>query len=450
MNVRFRQSQLTRLRFDADAAERQVSDFRALGGDAGLRQRAVDQLIARRAELADETGRSATRVAVRQLPVTGGGIALAAAGELLVAGTGREAAALLLERRGFAVADTAGPVTRMVRRNASAAEVLAVTAALRDLGVVAGPNYVTAVAPVIKGMLGLASPRPAAVGPGDRPASDTRGAGVRVAVIDTGIDPAAVDASHGWLAGVQVDDRADGNTDLLDAVPAPDGLLDEAAGHGTFVAGVVRQMAPACEVTAIKAMDSDGVGTEFSVAEALMRLADNENAPDLVNLSVACLAEEQIAPIAIDAAIDALITRHPDTLVVAAAGNDASASPTWPAAGKAVLSVAARDGGQAAAYSNTGYWVDFSVPADGIVSTYVQGVREIGAGGSGSPERIEYGGPFAAWSGTSFAAPQVAGLLAALRSEGLSSQQAVARLKRNSVKANDIGWMVDAEAAAGS
>jgi dihydroxyacetone kinase DhaKLM complex PTS-EIIA-like component DhaM len=226
-------------------------------------------------------------------------------------------------------------------------------------------------------MPGLACPRPAAGDLGDRPTGDCRSAGIRVAVIDTGIDPAAAVASHGWLNDIHIDRSADGNADLLDDVSAPDGLLGEGAGHGTFVAGIIRQVAPTCEVTAIKALDSDGVGTEFSIAKALMRMADAEDAPDLVNLSLACLADELVGPIAIEAALNELTARHPGTLVIAAAGNDGSASPVWPTASKSVLSVAAREGSRAAAYSNTGYWVDFSLPANGIVSTYVQGVHEI-------------------------------------------------------------------------
>jgi subtilisin family serine protease len=435
------QSQLTQLCSDSDAAARQRRDLRSLVSDHDLAERVIDELISRRSGLVDEPGRSATRVAVQRMPVSGDMVALAAAGELLIVGAGCKSAMLLLRRRGFMVAGTAGPVTRLVCRSASAAEVMATCGALQDLGVIAGPNYVTAVAPIIKGILGLAGPQPTSHFLADRAAGDSRGAGIRVAVIDTGIDTDAVSASHGWLDGIDIDDSPEGNRDLLDAVPAPDGFLDEAAGHGTFVAGIVRQGAPACEVIAIKAMDSDGLGTDFSVADALFRLAEASSAPDLVNLSLACLASEEIAPVAIDAALEALSQRHPDTLVVAAAGNDGSTAPTWPAASKSVLSVGARDGARAAAYSNTGYWVDFFVPADGVVSTYVQGLRQMSSA-SGQSEQIEYGGRYAAWSGTSFAAPQVTGLLAALRSDGLSPSCAVAELKRQSVRTSAGGRML--------
>jgi subtilisin family serine protease len=442
MSVLFGKLRLSGLRFDDAAAARQASELRSLSREGGLTEQVVQGLLARRVGLADEGGHSATRVRVQRVPTPDGRIALAAAGELLVTGAGREAATLLLEGRGFTVAATTGPVIRLVRPSAAMTEILSACEALRGLGVTAGPNYVTAVSPVGKGMAGLASPRPTARVLRDRPAHDTTGAGVRVAVVDTGLDVGAVAAPHGWLDGIHVDDSPTGNRDLLDTVPAPDGYLDEAAGHGTFVAGIVRQVAPACEVSAIKVLDSDGIGTDFAAAEALFQLAEADDAPDLVNLSLTCLAGEMITPVAIDAAIEALTQRHPDTLIVAAAGNDGSDTPTWPAANKAVLSVGASDGARPAAYSNTGYWVDFSVPADGIVSTYVHGVRRLSPANStasADDEIIEYAGEYAAWSGTSFAAPQVTGLLAALLGEGHSPTRAVAELKRRSVKATGVG-----------
>jgi subtilisin family serine protease len=317
--------------------------------------------------------------------------------------------------------------------------VLATCGALRALRVPAGPNHVVAAGPIAKGALGVAPPQPTTVDPGPRPAADDRGAGITVAVVDTGVDPAAVSADHGWLAGIAVQDGPDGNRDLLDSVPAPDGHLDDAAGHGTFVAGLIRQQAPSCDVRAVKALDSDGLGTELSVAEALFRLAEADPAPQVVNLSLACVQGEGLAPIAIDAALDALVERHPDTIVVAAAGNDGSTAPAWPAAHKAVVAVGAGDGLRSATYSNRGYWVDYTVPADGIVSTYVHGTRPATSttGGRGAPQRFD--GDYAAWTGTSFAAPQVAGMLAALLSEGRDARAALGELQRRSIPAGDAG-----------
>ena len=93
------------------------------------------------------------------------------------------------------------------------------------------------------------------------------GAGVRVAVIDTGIWDDAERRSDGWLDGVpEARDRA--NIDPLDVV-GNDHLLDLGAGHGTFVAGLIRQVAPGADVVVFRALDTDGVGTDESVALAI-------------------------------------------------------------------------------------------------------------------------------------------------------------------------------------
>jgi subtilisin family serine protease len=441
---------LDRLLFDHEIAARQQAALVELARATSLRDHVVAHVLAKRGQLADEAGGSSIRVEVDRMASRDGVASLIARGEILLCGSSGDSAVALLERLGYDIVSSVGPVLRLRRPGTSSAEVLATCDGLRTLGLRAGPNHVVAAGPIAKGVLGLAAPQPTTVDPGPRPAADDRGAGIRVAVVDTGVDPAAVSADHGWLAGIAVEEGPDGNRDLLDSVPAPDGYLDDAAGHGTFVAGLIRQMAPSCKVLALKALDSDGLGTEFSVAEALLRLAEDDVAPQVVNLSLACVAGEGFAPIAIDAALDALVERHPDTVVVAAAGNDGTTVPTWPAAHKAVVAVGACDGVRSATYSNRGYWVDYSVPADGIVSTYVRGTRPATSATDerGIPRRFD--GDYAAWTGTSFAAPQVAGTLAALLSEGRSARAALGELGRRSAPAGDAGRIFPASAGRSS
>jgi subtilisin family serine protease len=418
------------LLFDHEIAARQRAALVELADTTSLRDRVIAHVLAKRGHLADEAGGSSMRVAVDRIAHRSGVSSLIARGEILLSGSIDGSAVALLERLGYEVVSSIGPVLRLRRPGTPSAEVLATCGGLRTLGVRAGPNHVVAAGPVAKGVLGVAAPQPTSVDPGPRPSHDGRGAGICVAVVDTGVDPAAVSADHGWLAGIAVEDGPDGNRDLLDSVPAPDGFLDDAAGHGTFVAGLVRQTAPSCEVLAVKALDSDGLGTEFSVAEALFRLAQADVAPQMVNLSLACVADEGLAPFAIDAALDVLAERHPDTVVVAAAGNDGTTVPAWPAAHKRVVAVGAGDGLRPAAYSNRGYWVDYGVPADGIVSTYVHGTRPATATPDGRDTPRRFDGDYAAWTGTSFAAPQITGALAALLSEGHRARTALGELRR--------------------
>ncbi len=243
-----------------------------------------------------------------------------------------------------------------------------------------------------------------------------------VVVIDTGLSADAADRVDGWLHDIVT---APGDVDPLDVLDehgalVADDLLDPGAGHGTFVAGVVRQVAPGARVELIRALDTDGLGDEVAIAQAIARAGERFSAVaggrGVLNLSFGLeAADPGEVPLALDAALRAL---PPGVVVVAAAGNSASGLPVWPAASDRVLGVAAlTTDGAPADWSNRGDWVDCAAVGEGVVSTFVVGrePREPVPGEQAEtfPRPGEEGRSCALWTGTSFAAPQVAGWLAA-------------------------------------
>jgi len=239
---------------------------------------------------------------------------------------------------------------------------------------------------------------------------------VTVAVIDTGINHES--RTDGWLAGIPEEAA---NIDPLDVFPVRDvngqiirgdGLLDLSAGHGTFVAGVVEQVAPACTIVVYRAVDTEGMGTSEDVGNAIIRAADD--GADIINLSLGTMTVDNLPPVAFTAALDIVQAAHPDVLVVASAGNTGLDTPMFPAAMKEVTGVGALAADLTPApWSNHGFWVNCSAVGVGIISTFVEGVEPHTDAGAVVTEQF---GPdaWAIWSGTSFSAPQIAGAVAQL------------------------------------
>ncbi len=173
-------------------------------------------------------------------------------------------------------------------------------------------------------------------------------------------------------------------------------------GHGTHTAGIaaavtnnargIAGMAPEATIYAVRVLDESGSGTLQNVANGIIHAADN--GADVINLSLGSPNDSITLKEAVDYAW------NKGVVVVAAAGNDGSAQPTYPAYYSDAIAVAATDSDESkASFSNYGNWVDVAAPGVNIYSTYTDG-------------------GYASLSGTSMATPHVAGLAGLLDAQG--------------------------------
>jgi thermitase len=226
----------------------------------------------------------------------------------------------------------------------------------------------------------------------------TRGADVIVAVLDTGVD-----RTHPALVGQLVDgfDFVD-----LDPDPSEEGWYgsDSAYGHGTHVAGLVALVAPDAKIMPLRTLGPDGIGTIWAQVQALRFAVDH--GADVINLSYSFsqrsqLLDDILGEITCSASVDADCRAkvRPGAVVVAASGNSGLNAREYPAADylPGILATAAStENDNLAIFSTYGSWVSVAAPGDRVVSTVP-------------------GGQYAAWSGTSMAAPLAAGSVALVR-----------------------------------
>ncbi|MEJ3750780.1 S8 family serine peptidase [Actinomycetes bacterium KLBMP 9797] len=274
-----------------------------------------------------------------------------------------------------------------------------------------------------------------------------------VAVLDTGCGP------HPWLDeavrrdvtldGVRVSDPGSALDTDGDLAGPVDGMRDVLAGHGTFICGLVRQSCPDADIIPVPVIHADGVVIESELLTALHRLAElarrhaagtGGHPIDVVSLSLGYYHESPA-----DAAHDSALHEALDELgelgvaVVASAGNDATAQPMFPAAfapNKAgpvfeplpssvpLTSVGALNpNGTIALFSNTGTWVRHWEPGAAVVSTMPlfdhAGLPVARVPDPYHPDLMRetidpdsFASGFAVGSGTSFAAPVLAGRIA--------------------------------------
>lgn len=154
-------------------------------------------------------------------------------------------------------------------------------------------------------------------------ASGTASTPLLVAVVDTGADMTHPLIGSHLVAGYDFLTGAPGGADIGDGIDNDgDGLIDEGRGHGTHVAGLILLADPNARIMPLRALDSDGNGSAFFVAQAIYKAVDAGAA--VINLS---LSTRNPCNVIAEALMYAEI--HGVT-VVASAGN-AGADPLFPA-----------------------------------------------------------------------------------------------------------------------
>ncbi len=288
----------------------------------------------------------------------------------------------------------------------------------------------------------------------------------RVVVLDTGIgqhpwftaQPAesSITLPNGDPVGMDPNDADAIATDPEAAGAVPDGmtgLLSTHAGHGTFIAGLLRQTCPEAQISALRIMDGDGVVAEGELDTALTGLAValQDTPIDALVLSLGYYAETD-DDATYTAGLEVLLLHLAERGVTtfAAAGNDCTERRSYPAAFadrpafgnpavSPLVSVAALNpDGSVALFSNDGPWVTGEAAGANVVSTapvlasgaWSADTSLSGPGGRprGTIDPDQFSSGFATWSGTSFAAPVLAGTyLAALVQEKCPSDPAERR-----------------------
>ena len=211
----------------------------------------------------------------------------------------------------------------------------------------------------------------------------SRGNGIKIAIIDTGIDYNHNEVSRNFI-------RKKGYNFIKDN----DDPFDD-DGHGTHVAGIAAGkncgVAPDATLYAVKVLDSDGSGSDATIAAGIEWAMLNNI--DIANMSIggptASRALEEMCRLA----------SQNNVLLIAAAGNEGY-GPEYPAAfGDCVIAVAAVNmNNKHASFSNIWETNDISAPGVDIYSCYP-------------------GGEYRIWDGTSMATPHVSGALGLLLSK---------------------------------
>jgi subtilisin family serine protease len=232
----------------------------------------------------------------------------------------------------------------------------------------------------------------------------SRGQGIKIAILDTGIDYHHPIFADRLLPGYDFVD--------YDYYAAEVGTWGQGAyGHGTAVAGIAVAVAPEAKIMPIRVLDQNGVGNIWRLAEGLRyaanpdgNIATNDGA-DVINLSLGTTETTSLIRETLGMAVNdnppgyknnSSIVSQQRIVVVAASGNTGDSTRIYPAAEQAdnLIAVAASASDDTLSiFSTRGDWIDVIAPGERIVSAMPNG-------------------RFATWSGTSMSAPIVSGITA--------------------------------------
>jgi hypothetical protein len=284
----------------------------------------------------------------------------------------------------------------------------------KDQPPIASPDHLVYVTPVKGGLCPATEPEepktrrpwPPQAPAGEEPEPADR---VRVAVVDTGLWTDAVgSAATPWL---ESDDIFADPADVEHVNPA---AIHPYAGHGTFVAGVISCLAPDTRVEVEGLLTYGGAIYESAIMAQLNDALADDDHPQLISISAGTHTRGgwPLLSFALLAAAHRLAERD-DILVVAAAGNDASDEPFWPAAFSWAVGVGSVDpDGAVSDFSNVGEdWVKVYARGRDLVNAFPRGTYTCHEPPNTGQVRHFEG--LARWSGTSFSTPVVTGLIAA-------------------------------------
>jgi subtilisin family serine protease len=231
---------------------------------------------------------------------------------------------------------------------------------------------------------------------------------ITIGVIDSGAQPDHPDLAPKLVTGWNFLTGTTNTADSIGHGTATAGTAAASTNNGAGVAGI----AWANPIMPLVVVDSTGYASYSDIANAITYAADH--GVRVINISIAGSSSSSALQSAVNYAW------NKGSVVVAAAGNSSTSSPYYPAACQNVVSVSATDSNDAlASFSNYGSWIDLAAPGVSITT-------------------LNTGSGYAAWSGTSFSAPIVAGTAALVLSvkPSLSASSLVSLLEQN---ADNIG-----------